>query len=313
MIQLLELTPDQATIIAILLPIIIVCVFILINLKMRDGTRSTLRRYISYLIRPLRISSISSMEPKESEIQLRTRLIRNIKVKLFFVYIGIAIFILSFVIGEFYEVVLDLVLPVSQGNTGEMRTVTSVIFQSPFSAGWVGALPWYGQLPMPTKLSTYHESWSWIFFTAAFTDNPNFLGDITSVLVLFSFVVGLAFLLPLASKTVRRLFLSSKFFFMTGIVTFTKAAIGCFAQAIALTIGSSIRFGISAVTGNMVPDLIEVISIGFPIVLALFGFFAIVGWKLWQVHYSDSRSRKWFLVFIAMSYWLGLALTIVML
>jgi hypothetical protein len=62
----------------------------------------------------------------------------------------------------------------------------------------------------------------------------------------------------------------------------------------------------------MIPDLNEVRLIGFPIVLALFALFTVIGWKLWRVHYSDTRSRTWFIAFIALSYWLGLALTILL-
>ncbi len=207
-------------------------------------------------------------------------------------------------IGEFYEVMFDLSYPISQGSTGEFRTVTSVIFQSPFNAGWVGALPWMG-------FTTYHETWSWIFFTAALTDNPNFFGSLVIVFLLISIGSGLVFLSPLVTKRIRHSFLPSLFFFMTGMMIFSKGAIGFIAQALTLAFGSAeIEYSSVIVTGEMIPDLVSVIAIGFPIILGMFAFFIVLGRKLWSEHYSDSKSRTWFIVYITLSFWLGLALTI---
>jgi hypothetical protein len=312
MISILELSVQQTITIAITLPIVALCLFILIIPWLRNGSGSKLRRYLSYLVTPPQIRT--SSEAQDDNLERRSSLLkRELKVTLFFVYLGIALFLISFVIGEFYEVFLDILLPVTQSSTGEERIVTSVVFQSPFNAGWVGSFPWYGQLPLPVGWGTYHESWSWIFATAAFTDNPNFLGTTVTVLLLFSFLVGLVFLAPLAIKRIRHSFLPSMFFFMTGMTVFTKAAIGCIAQTLALWFGNAqIRIGVLTITGSMIPDLNEVRLIGFPFVLVLFAFFAVIGWRLWQVHYSDNKSRRWFIAYIALSYWLGLALTIIM-
>lgn len=310
MIQLLEITPDLANVIALLFPIIIVCVFFLIIPWMRDGSGSTLRRYVSYLIKPPRIGSNSSVELMENDIQSRTSLMRKLKVKLFFVYLGIVLFLVSFMISEFYEVIFDMVLPVSQGSTGELRTVTSVVFLSPFNAGWIGALPWYGQLPAPAGLGTYHDPWGWIFATSAFTDNPNFLGTIVTILVMISFVVGMVILAPLALRRIRQSFLPSLFFYTAGMMIFSKSAVGGLGYALALALGAQLRFGINTVTGSMVPDLYEVITIGFLFVFALYAFFALVGQRLWKFHYDDTRSRLGFLLYITVIYWLGLLVTI---
>jgi len=314
MIQFLEFTIDQAIIIAIALPIVAVCLISLVILCFRNGSGSMLRRYLSYLVSPPQIGSHSSVTPEDDKGQEHTARWREIKVKLFFFYLGTAIFLISITIGEFYEVIFDIILPVSQGSTEEMRILTSVIFQSPFSAGWTGSLPWYGQLPLPSGLGTYHESWSWIFATAAFTDNPNFLGSVVTLLLLMSIGVGFVFLLPLAIKRIRHSFLPSMFFFMTGMVIFTKAAIGCMAQVLALAYGNStIQYGLLVITGDMIPDLSQVLAIGIPIILALFALFTLLGWKLWQKHYTDMGSRRWFMLYVALSYWLGLALTIAIL
>ena len=306
MIQMFEIGADLATIIALALPIVAVCLCILIILSLRESTGSKLRRYLSYLVTPPQIGSLKSNEEK---IQPATQW-RQIKIRLFFVYIGIALFLISFMIGEFYEVILDILLPVSQGSTGESRIVSSVVFQSPFSAGWVGSLPWYGALPLPGTFGTYHEPWRWIFGTAAFTDNPFFMDTVVTFMLLFSAIVGLVFLAPLVSKTIRRSFLPSMFFFMTSMMVFTKTAIDAFAQACALAfLNAQIRFGLIVITGDMIPNLVQGILISIPIILAMFGLFSLIGWKLWKVHYPDVNSQKWFMLFIIMSFWGGLALT----
>lgn len=303
MIQILEVGADLATIIALALPLIAICLCILIIPSLRKSTGSKIRRYLSYLITPPQIGSLKTDEPET--------LRRQIKVRLFFVYIGIAIFLISFMIGEFYQVILDIILPVTQGSTGASRVVSSVVFLSPFSAGWVGSLPWYGAFPLPGLIGTYHEPWRWFFATAAFTDNPNFMGTMVTVMLLFSAIVGIVYLAPLASKTIRRSFMPSMFFFMTSMMVFTKAAIDAFAQACSLAfLNGEIQIGLLVITGDMVPNLVQGILVSIPIILAMFGLFSLIGWKLWKVHYSDTNSRKWFMLFITLSFWLGLAVTI---
>ncbi|MGY5859704.1 MAG: hypothetical protein RTU63_10065, partial [Candidatus Thorarchaeota archaeon] len=214
MMEFIEFTVSQAEILAIAIPIIAVCVFILITPWLKNGSGSKFRRYLSYLVTPPRIDSNES-ETSEQNSTVR----RDDKVRLSFYYLAIVLFLVSFIIGEFYEVMIDLLLPVNQSSTGEFRIATSVIFQSPFNAGWVGELPWAG-------FTTYHETWDWIFFTTAITDNPNFLSTMVIILVLISVGVGLVFLSPLAIKSIRRSFLPSMFFFMTGMTIFTKVVAG---------------------------------------------------------------------------------------
>jgi len=185
-----------------------------------------------------------------------------------------------------------------------------VVFLSPFSAGWVGSLPWYGSFPLPGLIDIYHEPWQWIFGTAAFTDNPLFMDTMVTVMLLFSAIVGVVFLAPLASKTIRRSFFPSMFFFMTSMIVFTKSAIDAFAQACALAyFNGQIRFGQIVIAGDMIPNLIQGIVVSIPIILAMFGLFSLIGWKLWKVHYHDANSRKWFMLFIFLSFWGGLAIT----
>ncbi|MGY5858646.1 MAG: hypothetical protein RTU63_04700 [Candidatus Thorarchaeota archaeon] len=304
MIQMFEIGADLATIIALALPLITICLCILIIPSLRKNTGSKIRRYFSYLITPPQIGSLKTDEPES--------LWRQIKVRLFFIYIGIALFLISFMFGEFYQVILDIILPVTQGSTGAERIVTSVVFQSPFSAGWVGSQPWYGAFPLPGLIDTYHEPWRWIFATSVYTDTPFFMDTMVTIMLLFSAVVGLVFLAPLASKTIRRSFLPSLFFFMTGMTVFTKAAVEVFAHACAFAFfNARVQVGLMIVTGDMMNNLIPGILVSIPIILAMFGFVFLVGWKLWKVHYPDLESRKWFMLFVTLSFWIGLGLTII--
>ncbi len=297
MIQLLEFTALQANIMAVLLPIISVCLFILIIPAMKNGSGSKVRRYISYLINPPKLSDTAPKEGVDS-------LWRRNKVRLFFYYLGAILFLTIFMIGEFYEVMIDLLLPVQQGITGNMREITNVAFQSLFNAGWIGSLPWIG-------LISYHETWNWVYFTAAFTDNVDFLGTMNAFLILFSIVVGLVYLAPLVIKTIRHSFLPSMFYFLTGMTIFTKAAISSLAYATVIAFGSLKLDYLSVVaTGSMIPGLPFAIAILTLIVLAMFGFFMILGRRLWRIYYPDSESRKWFMLYVAVSFWLGFVFSI---
>ncbi|MFX1485139.1 MAG: hypothetical protein ACFFCP_18315 [Promethearchaeota archaeon] len=304
MIQLFEIAADQAIIIAMAIPIVSACLFILIIPWLKKGSNTKLRRYLSYLIKPPHIGPLNS---PDLDVELRgNSLWKEIKVRLFFVYLAIGLFLAGFMISELYEVIFDITLPITQGTTGEMRTVSSVAFMSIFNAGWIGVLPWYGQLPAPSILGTYHDSWGWIFFTSAFTDNPDFFTTMVFILLLISIVSGLVFMAPLISKTIRNSFLPSMFFYITSLLIFTKAAIGASAQVLSLLLGGSIRYGLWTVTGNMIPRLYEGLLYGFPILLAMFGLFIFIGRKLWHLHYSDLKSKRWFMVFVSLIFWLSL-------
>ena len=291
----------QAVVVAIALPIVAVCLFYLIIPRLKELSGGRVRRYLSYLITPPRIGSKSPEDGKEQTPEISWR---NDKVRLYFFYLAVALFLVSFTISEFYEVMMDLLLPVSQGSTGEMRVALTVIFESAFSVGWIGSLPWIG-------VNAYHETWDWIFFTAAFTDNPNFLSSLIVTLTLVSIGVGLAFLAPLVIKRIRQAFFPSMFFFTTGMTIFAKEATSCLAYALALAYGGlELEYITMTATGSMIPELTTVVAIMFPIVLAMFAFFLLLGRKLWKTHYADSKSRTWFMVYIALSFCLGIGITI---
>jgi hypothetical protein len=103
------------------------------------------------------------------------------------------------------------------------------------------------------------------------------------------------------------------FFFMTGMTIFSKAVVGGLAHALALFFGDvQLQIGALIVSGGMIPDLNQVVVWGLIFAIGLYGFFSAIGWKLWQQHYPDRKSRIGFLGFITLSYWLGLILTVLM-
>ncbi|MFX1483313.1 MAG: hypothetical protein ACFFCP_09000 [Promethearchaeota archaeon] len=311
MMQLFELSPEQAIIIAFAFPVILVSVFILLIPWFRMSTNSKLRRYLSYAVHSPEIGTLDMNSAKNLK-QGPSKLWREIKVRLFLIYTGLFIFLISFMISEFYEVIFDIMLPVNQGSTGEIRTLSSVVFQNLFSAGWVGSMPWYGGYPLPSGLGTYHETWKWVFYTAAFTDNPYFLQTIILALLLVSIVVGFAFLTPLGIKSIRQSFTPSLFIYVLGMLISTKAIIGCLAQISSLVFGGAeIRYGVMTITGDMIPNIIDGVLFGFPIALGFFAFFLAIGWKLWKIHYSDKQSRKWFMGYVTLIYWMGLIIPMI--
>ncbi|MFX1484151.1 MAG: hypothetical protein ACFFCP_13300, partial [Promethearchaeota archaeon] len=253
-----------------------------------------------YLVSPPKLNSAAPIEEST-----RNKLIqREDKVKLYFYYLGILLFLVTFMIGEFYQVMFDLLLPISQGTTGDVRVASVVAFQSIFSAGWIGTLPWLGQV-------AYHKTWEWIYFTAAFTDNLGFLSAVSVALIQFSIEIGIVFLIPLASKTIRHSFLPSMFFFLTGMAVFTKTAINSLAYAVALAFGGvELEYFAIVARGDMIPGIYDVVMVLFAIVVAMYILFVALGRKLWTVYYTDSRSKTWFMVYITLSFLAGFTLSI---
>ncbi|MFW9800727.1 MAG: hypothetical protein ACFFD9_09840 [Candidatus Thorarchaeota archaeon] len=316
MMFILELTRVQAEILAVALPVLLLSAFVLLYPSLKNRSGSKARRYLSYIIRPPSISSLNSETSGHAPEDQRKEFRRQLKVRLYLVYVGIAVFILSSMIAEFYHVLCDLSADVTQGSTGLSREWSSLVFLNPFDAGWLGSLPWYGSIPLPPANSAVlHDPWSWAFFTDTYTDNPVFFELRILQMLLATTIAGIVFLLPLGSRTVRESFVPSLFYFTTTMLIMTRAVFGCFAQAVSLGLGGSIQYGIMVVTASQFSDfnLLAVILIGIPLLLALFAGFLRLGRRLWQIHYpGDQRSRSWFTLYVSASYWLSLLLMVIL-
>ncbi len=311
---ILEITSFHAIVLALALPILLLSVFVLLYPSLKNGSGSRIRRYLSYAINAPRIGPLNP-ERGESSEGYRECLKRELKVRLYLAYIGIALFILSSFVAEFYHVMSDLSMPVVQGSTGIARSWSSVAFLNPFDAGWVGSLPWYGAIPLPPAYAPiYHDPWSWTYFTDSFTDNPVFFESVVLSMLGMTFIVGVVFLLPLGLRTVRNAFLPSLFYFTTSMLTMSRAIFGVFAQGLSLEIGGSVQYGIMVVSGIDFPglDLLQLVAVAMPIILTLFVVFLFIGRRIWQIHYPGKhQSRRWFTLCITVSYWLSLLLMMV--
>jgi len=312
---ILEITSFQAIVLAFALPILLLSAFVLLYPSLKNGSGSRIRRYLSYAIKAPSIGPLNPEREDDSD-RYREHLIRQLKVRLYLVYIGIALFILSSFVAEFYHVMSDLSMHVAQGSTGIARTWSSVAFLNPFDAGWVGSLPWYGAIPLPpANAPIFHDPWSWAFFTDTITDNPIFFESRLQGMLLMTIIVGFVFLLPIGIRTVRESFVPSLFYFTASMLIMSRAIFGLFAQGLSLGLGGSIQYGIMVVTGINFPglDLLQLVAVVMPIILALYAVFLFIGRKLWQIHYpGNHQSRRWFTLYVSISFWLSLLLMMVM-
>ncbi len=182
----------------------------------------------------------------------------------------------------------------------------------------MGFFPWYGNFPLPPmNLGTFHETWSWIFFTSTRTNNPAFLDDMVWGILIGSLLSGLLFLVPLLFGVIRKSFLPSMFFFSTGMLTTMKGVTSCFSQAFKLEFASgSVTYGIQTITKKnleSITDLLESFLLPlFFVILILFVFFVLLGRKLWRHHYPNHQfSHYWFMFYITLSFWASLVILMV--
>lgn len=312
---ILELTSFQAIVLAFALPILLLSVLMLLYPPLKNGSGSRIRRYLSYTIKAPSIGPLNP-ERESSSGGYGEHLKRQLKVRLCLVYVGIALFIVSSFVAEFYHVMNDLSLHIRQGSTGIERTWSSVVFLNPFDAGWIGSLPWYGAIPLPpANAPIFHDPWSWIYFTDSFTDNPVFFESVVLSMLRMSIIVGVVFLLPLGLRTVRESFIPSLFYFTTSMLIMSRAIFGVFTQGLSLGLGCSIQYGIMVVTGIDFPglNLLQLVALVMPIILGLYVVFLFIGRRLWRTHYpGDSQSRRWFTLYVSVTYWLSLLLMMVM-
>ena len=257
------------------------------------------------------------LEPLQTEFsddfnlsEMNKHFTRQVSYRLLLIYGSIVLFLLSNLIGEFYFLLADITHQVSQSSTGNTRVWSSFVFNSPFSGGWMGYLPWYGSVPFPpSNLATYHDTWSWIFLTASITDNPTFRDNMVWSIILRCFLFGLLFLIPLVFGPFRKSFLPSMFFFSTGMLTSIRGLVTCLSQVSKLEFFSgSITYDVLTITKmdlNTTTNLFE--SFILPLLfgmLILFVFFLFLGCKIWRHHYPNHQfSHYWFMFYITLSFW----------
>lgn len=305
---------------ALLLLIAPIILSLLLYLLSNTNSSSKVNKIISkFVITPVQLEPLHSELSDTQDLALTENKFKNqLNYRIFLIYVAIILFLVGNLIGEFYFLVSDVSLPVDQGSTGEIRHWSSIILNSPFSGGWMGFLPWYGNLPLPPKnLDVYHETWDWILFTAPITDNPAFLDTMVWVIFLGNIFSGALFLSPLLIGAIRKSFLPSMFFFTTGMLITMKGIFSCFSRVFNLEFASgSITYGIQTITKNNFIDVTDLLmSFILPLLLVMVGlyvFFALLGHKIWNYHYPDYHfSHIWFLMFISISFWGSLLILLV--
>ncbi len=224
-----------------------------------------------------------------------------------FVYLGLFLFIIGNMLGVFYTVMGDVLEAVNQGATGDSRIILGIEFLDPFNAGWTGSLPWYGSYPLPLAgTAVYHDTWEWIYFTGFLWGNSDFFNNMLNEVILFTFGVGLLFLLPLLYGPIRRSFIPSLFLFISGMYVTSTALLRCLAQIVTLGyLGDTIQFGFyeQSIVGEYSAAVPIIVGALIPYVLLFAAVFPLLGYKLWRGLYPGCRrSAAWFALYILGSY-----------
>ena len=317
---LVTIPKDYVSPIALLLFVGPIMVSLLVYVLSKVKIHSKVKKFASkFFIAPYPLEPLHTELSDASDLsEMKNTFTRQLSYRILLIYGGIILFFLGNLIGEFYFILSDISLPINQGSTGDLRVWNSIVFNSPFSGGWMGFFPWYGNFPLPPMyLDTFHETWGWIFFTSTITDNPAFLDSMVWSILIGSMLSGLLFLVPLLFGVIRKSFLPSMFFFSTGMLTTMKGIFSCFSQAFKLEFASgSVTYGIQTITKKNLEsttDLLEsfVLPLLF-VILILFVFFVLLGHKLWRHHYpSHQFSHYWFMFYITLCFWASLVILMV--
>ncbi|MFX1367308.1 MAG: hypothetical protein ACFFAY_01735 [Promethearchaeota archaeon] len=302
----LEIPASIVGYLVLAIPLIAVCLIVLIHPWLKNEREGKWKNYVTYLVRPLPLKSFNPRNSGEmSEAELKDYRTDQLAVRIAMAYIVIIVFIIASTIGVFYYVASDILIPVSQGSTGLQARISSILIATPFSGGWYGALPWYTSYPTPHyTMDLLHEPWQWVFHTAVFTDNPVFFDSKSASMILLNLICSVFFLVPLAVKSVRKSFVPSIFFLITGMLVMMRGIFGFTAMAFGLEYGSAIlRIGAITYNGSH-PHGIGVLLFGVPVVLVMSLVFAFLAHKIWRVHYPENTtSSKWFVITVLLVYW----------
>ncbi len=305
----LEIPASIVEYLVLAIPLIAVCLVVLIHPWLKNESEGKWKNYLTYLVRPLPLKSFNPKNSGEmSQAELKDYKTEQLAVRIAMAYIVIIVFIIASVLGVFYYIVSDILIPATQGSTGLQARISSVVIVTPFSGGWYGALPWYTNYPTPHyTMDLLHEPWQWIFHTAVFTDNPAFFDLKSASMIQLNLICSAFFLIPLAMKSVRKSFVPSIFFLMTGMLVMMRGIFGFTAMAIGLEYGSAIlRMGAITYSGSH-PHGIGVLLFGVPVVLIMSIVFAFLAHKVWGIHYPKNNvSSKWFVVTMLLIYWASL-------
>lgn len=319
MSYLFSIPSKFAELVALLLLITPIILSLLSYWISNRGSSSRFSKIISkFIITPAPLEPLHTEVTDAQDISLMKNIFKNQFIyRILLIYVFLILFLVGNLIGTFYFILNDVRLYVNQGSTGDIRIWTSIVLNSPFSGGWMGFLPWYGNFPLPlSNLDTFHDTWSWVFFTASITDNSAFLDTMAWAIFSSNIFSGFIFLSPLFLGVIRKSFLPSMFFFSTGMLITMKSLFSCFSQVFKLEFTSgSITYGIQTITKIDLLNVDLLMSFLLPLLLVMIGFyvfFALLGHRIWNYYYPDNHfSHKWFLLYITISFWGSLVILMV--
>ncbi|MFW9953818.1 MAG: hypothetical protein ACFFD3_04620 [Candidatus Thorarchaeota archaeon] len=306
-----------AIVLFLLIPVVMYVLSFLIVKYSDENSPSRVRRWFHSARSPVELKSLSKGSIEQIPEEGRSGYIsREVTLRLVAIYLVIGIFILSNIIGIYYHVMGDVLQTISNYGEEEIRLWSAIVYTTPFSGGWTGTFPWYGNGLWPLSYpETYHESWNWIFHTSALvTGNPYFFEGVAEDLIIIPLVFCIVILIPLARKSVREAFLPSLLHLHVSMLILASTLFNCFAEAFKLAILSNpITFGeytVGAADLNGLPS--QVIGVLMPLIFVVFLVYLGISYKLAQNHYNTSKKGKW--IFVANTivlYWLSFILAIV--
>jgi len=328
--MVIEIHKVTAIVIAFLIPIIIIAFSFLISYLAKKNTNSRISKIARFLSEPLQFKPIIDNQEINELPETKTRKIigKEILKRMNFVYFIVGIFLFCSFLGELYQVLADRTLlyifaQIVDGTSPPSSVWSSVIIESPFSSGFTGFQIWYAMYPNPILFEQYfHRTWEWIFYTSGLYNNlfPNmqyeFFGQpvntmvytYSSLIMVFTIIIGAIFLLQLLWRNIRESFFASLFFFEAGMIIGTKGVFSCFAQAWQIEVnGNLLQYGAFVISKTTIAAEWAILGL-LPIIFGLYFLFLWIGKKIWQIHYSQTKSisKKTFLIFVSINYFIAL-------
>ena len=328
--MVIELQRTGSIILATLLPILIIIVSLLIYFLSKRSNNPQINRITKFIVEPIQFKPILN-NPEISELpetESKKIIRKEILLRAFLIYFVIGIFIFSSFMGELYQVLTDRIMVIiftyqSDGVYPPPEVWSAVVIESPFSSGFRGFQIWYDTYPNPILESDYfHRTWEWIFYTSALYSNLfenmqyHFFGSeihgilyaFSTLLIVVTLLIGGIFLSQLSWKPIRKSFLASLFFFETGMIISTKGIFSCFATAWRIEVnGLSLQYGAFIISRTTIAAQWIILGL-LPIIVGLLFLFLWIGKKIWQIHYSETKSisKRTFLITVGINYFAAL-------
>ena len=331
----IEIHKITSIMLAVLIPVSILLLTLLVNFLAKSEKNSWINRFAKFLTQPFQFKTLQNNPDLKDLPEIKTRKIvrKELLFRLNLIYFIILIFIFCSFLGELYQVLADRTLLIIFTNivtdsSTPSSVWTSVVIESPFSSGFRGFQPWYGEYPNPIlEAQYYHRTWEWIFYTSGLYNNlfPNMQYDFfgtsvnslvytySSLTIVFTLVIGGVFLLPLLWKNIRQSFLASLFFFEAGMIIGTKGVFSCFAEAWKIEVnGKILQYGASIISRSTISAQWVILGL-VPIIVGLYFLFLWLGNKLWKVHYSQTHSisKRTFLISVSINYLVALLILLI--